>query len=205
LTNFGAYAIYYLHLKMEIFGSQPFVDLFFLILCLRVIYISISRGIVCESFKLAGVLLGSFFAFHYYSSLADKIPFLSREYFLLIAFISIFLWIRLILTLSRMIVTFFCKKDGVCFKARVVSLFLGAFRASLIGSVIFFSLHLSPLDSKYFCHSISYSIFKDISPKIYLVALKGYGKFNPKIIVNKEVEKYYEAEKPLSGNSKERD
>lgn len=103
-----------------------------------------------------------------------------------------------------MIATVFCKKDGVCFKARIVLFFLGAFRASLIGSVIFFSLHLSPLDSKYYRHSISYSIFKDISPKIYLVALKGYGKFNSKIVANKEVEEYYEAEKPLPGNNKER-
>ena len=82
--------------------------------------------------------------------------------------------------------------------------FLGAFRASLIGSLIFFLLYLSPLDSKHFCHSISYSIFKNIGPKVYLVAVKVYDKFNYKIVANKEVEEYYEAEKPLPRNSKER-
>ncbi len=204
MTNFGAYAIYYLHLKMEISESQNLIDLVFLILCLRVIYISISRGIVSESFKLAGLLLGSFFAFHYYSSLADKIPFLSREYSLLLSFLLILLWIRLIFTLSRLIVTFFFKKGEVYFTEGVMLFFLGAFRASLIGSIIFFSLYLSPLDSKHFCHNISYSISKNVGPKIYLVAFQVYDKFSSKIVVNKEVEEYYEAEKPLPGNSKKR-
>jgi len=191
---------------MGISGSQTFIDLIFLILCLRVVYIAISRGIVSESFKLVGLLLGSFFAFHYYFLLANKIsdtiPFLSREYFLLFSFLLILLGIRLIFTLSRLIVTFFFKKDQVYFKKRVVLLFLGAFRASLIGSIVFFSLYLSPLDSRHFCHSISYSIFKNVGPKIYLIAFKGYDKISPKILVNKEIKEYYEAEKPLPGNSK---
>lgn len=193
---------------MEISGNQTFIDLAFLILCLRVVYISISRGIVCEIFKLVGLLLGSFFAFHYYSSLADKIsdkiPFLSREYSLLFSFLLIFLGVRLIFALSRLMVAFFFKKGEVCFKKGVMVFFLGAFRASLIGSIIFFSLYLSPLDSKHFCHSISYSIFKNVGPKIYLAAFKVYDKFSSKIVVNKEVEEYYEAEKPLPGNSKKR-
>ena len=191
---------------MEISGSQTFIDLFFLILCLRVVYISISRGIVSESFKLAGLLLGAFFAFHYYYSFADKISdkihFLSREYFLLFSFLLIFLGIRLIFTLARLIVTFFFKKEDLSLKERSLSFFLGAFRASFIGSIILFSLYLSPLDSKCFCHSISYSIFKNIGPKIYIMAFNVYDKINFKILINKEVVKYYEAEKPLSGNSK---
>ena len=193
---------------MEISGSQTFIDLLFLILCLRVIYISVSRGIVRENFKIGGLLLGSFFAFQYYFSLADrvsdKIPFLSRGYFLLFSFLLIILGIRLIFTLSRLIVTFFFKRGEIYFKERVLLFFLGAFRASLIGSIIFFSLYLSPLDSKYFCHSISYSIFKNVGPKIYLVAFKVYDKISSKIVINKEVEEYYEAEKPLSGNNKKR-
>jgi len=193
---------------MEISGSQTLIDLVFLILCLRVVYSSISRGIVCESFKLVGLLLGSFFAFHYYFSLADKIsdkiPFLSREYFLLFSFLLILLGIRLIFTLSRLIVTFFFKKKEIYFKERVMLFFLGAFRVFLMGSIIFFSLYLSPLDSKHFCHSISYSISKNVGPKIYLLAFKVYDKFSSKIVVNKEIEEYYEAEESLPGNSKKR-
>jgi len=208
LTKFSAHAIYYLRLKMEISGSQTLIDSFFLILCLRVVYVSISRGIVCESFKVAGLLLGSFFAFHYYFSLADKISgkilFLGREYLLLSFFLLIFLGIRLLFTFFRLIVTFFFKKDEVYLKERIILFFLGIFRASLIGSIVFFSLYLSPLDSKHFCHSISYSIFKNVGPKIYLVAFKIYGKLSPKIVVNKEVEEYYEAKNPLPRNNKKR-
>ena len=193
---------------MEIFGSQTFIDLFFLILCLRVVYISISRGIVSESFKLTGLLLGAFFAFHYYSSLADKISnkvhFLSKEYFLFFSFLLIFLGIRLIFAVVRLIGTFFFKKEDLPLKKRWLLFFLGAFRASFIGSIILFSLYLSPLDSKRFCHSISYSIFKNIVPKIYIMAFNVYSKTNFKILINKEVVKYYEAEKPLSRNSKKR-
>lgn len=193
---------------MEISGSQTFIDSLFLILCLRVIYISISRGIIRENFKIGGLLLGSFFAFQYYFSLADslsdKIPFLNRGYFLLFSFLLILLGIRLVFIIARLIVTFFFKRDEIYFKERVLLFFLGAFRASLIGSIILFSLYLSPLDSKYFRHSISYSIFKNVGPKIYLVAFRGYDKISSKIVINKEVEEYYEAEKPLPGNSKKR-
>jgi len=193
---------------MEISGSQTFIDLFFLILCLRVVYISISRGIVSESFKLTGLLLGAFLAFHYYYSFADKISdkihFLSREYFLLFSFLLIFLGIRLIFTLARLIVTFFFKKEESAFKERVVLFFLGVFRASLIGSVIIFSLHLSPFDSKRFHHSLSYSLLKNFGPKIYLMTFKVYDKISFKMVVNKEVVKYYEAKKSLPRNSQKR-
>lgn len=193
---------------MEISGSQAFIDLFFLILCLRVAYISITRGIICESFKILGLLSGAFFAFHYYSALGEgissKIHFLSKEYCLLFSFLLIFLGIRSIFTLSRLIVTFFFKKKESCFKEGVALFFLGILRASLIGSILLFLLHLSPLDSKCFSHSISYSIFRNIGPKIYLMVFKGYNKVNSKAVANKEVVKYYETEKSLSRNSKKR-
>ncbi|MCK4912134.1 MAG: CvpA family protein, partial [Candidatus Omnitrophica bacterium] len=177
-------------------------------LCLRVVYTSITRGIVCESFKILGLLFGAFFAFHYYFALGEgisgKIHILSKEYFLLFSFLLIFLGIRLIFTLSRLIVTFFFKKKESYFKERATLFFLGVLRASLIGSILLFLLHLSPLGSKRFSHSISYGIFGNIGPKIYLMAFKGYNKVNSKAVVNKEVVKYYEAEKSLSRNSKKR-
>lgn len=191
---------------MAILGDHPFIDLAFLILCLRVIYISISRGIIREGFKLAGIVLGSLFAFHYYSSLADKlndtISFLNQEYLRLFSFLLVLLAIRLIFTFTGLITGFFFKRDEICLKERALLFFLGAFRVFLIGSIIFFALHLSPLDSKYFCHSISYRIVKNIGPKIYLSTFGIYNKFQPKVSVNKEVKKYYEAEDSLPGNSK---
>lgn len=194
---------------MDASFSQVAIDLFFLILCLRVIYISISRGILREGFKVLSFFLGSFFAFHYYTSLSGIIsanaPFLNREYFLFISFLLIFLGITLIFAILRLIVTFFFKKGDKRLSERVLLFVIGAFRASLLASVIIFSLHLSPLDSKYFCHSMACNLFKNVGPRIYLTTFKVYNKFNPEIILNKEVKEYYEVKKFLSRSSKERD
>ena len=152
--------------------------------------------------------MGSLFAFHYYSYLSGiiskKIPFLSKEYFLFFSFLLIFLGVGLIFTLIRLIVTSFFKKSEIYLKERLLVLGTGVFRALFLASVLIFSLHLSPLDSKHFCHSISYSIFKDIGPKIYLTSFKVYNKLNPEVTVNKEVEEYYETKKSLSRSNKER-
>ena len=189
----------------ESFG-QVFIDLFFLIICLRVIYISISRGILRESFKIIGLFFGSFFAFQYYFSLSEsiskKISFLNREYFLFFSFLLIFLGVGLVFTFAGLIAASLFGKKEAYLRRRLLSFFLGAFRASFLVSVIIFLLHLSPLDSKHFCHTISYSITKNIGPKIYLMSFKMYNKFNREAALNKEVEKYYETKRSLSGSGK---
>lgn len=199
----------YLHLnKMEEVFGQVLIDLFFLIICLRVIYTSISQGIIKESFRTLGLLMGAFFAFHYYfylfNLIGKRILFLNREYFLFYSFLLIFLGVGVIFTLTRLIVTSFFKKREIPVRERVFLLGTGFFRASFLSSVIIFLLYLSPLDSKYFCHSISYRVFKNIGPKIYLESFRAYNKLNSEVIVNKEVEKYYEAKKSLSRGNKER-
>jgi len=192
--------------QMEKSFGQVFVDLFFLIICLRVIYISISRGILRESFKIIGLFFGSFFAFQYYFSLSEsiskKIPFLSSEYFLFLSFLLILLGVGLVFTFAGLIAASLFGKKETSLKKKLLSFFLGAFRASFLVSIIIFLLHLSPLDSKHFCHTISYSITKNIGPKIYLMSFKMYNKFNPEVVLNKEVKEYYEIEKSLSGSGK---
>ena len=193
---------------MEELFSRIIIDLFVLIICLRAIYIAVSRGILRESFRAAGLLTSSLIAFHYHSYLSGiisrKIPFLSKEYFLLFSFLLIFLGVGLISTLLRLIVTSFFKKREIYFKERLVLLVIGGFRALFLASIIIFLLHLSPLDSKRFCHSISYSISKNVGPKIYLLFLETYNKLDPEIRVNKEVEEYYETKKSLSRGNKKR-
>ena len=192
--------------QMEESFGQFFIDLFFLIICLRVIYISISRGILRENFKIIGLFFGSFFAFQYYFSLSEsiskKVSFLNREYFLLFSFFLILLGVGLVFTFMGLIAASLFGKKKAYLKERLLSFFLGAFRASFLVSVIIFLLHLSPLDSKHFCHTISYRITKNIGPKIYLISFKMYNKFNPEAVLNKEVEEYYEVKKSLSGNGK---
>ena len=192
--------------QMEESFGQVFIDLFFLIICLRVIYISISRGVLRESFKIIGLFFGSFFAFQYYFSLSDsiskKISFLNKEYFLFGSFFLILLGVGLVFAFTGLIAAFLFRKKEMCPKERLLSFFFGAFRASFLVSVILFLLHLSPLDSKHFCHTIAYNITKNIGPKIYLMSFKMYNKFNPEAAVNKEVEEYYEVKKSLSGSGK---
>ena len=192
--------------QMEESFGQVFIDLIFLIICLRVIYISISQGILRESFKIIGLFFGAFFAFQYYLSLSEsigkKIPFLSPEYFLFLSFLLVLLGVGLVFAFAGLIAVSLFGKKKTSLKEKLLSFFLGAFRASFLVSVIIFLLHLSPLDSKHFCHTIAYSITKNIGPKIYLMSFKMYNKFNPKAALNKEVEEYYEANKSLSGSGK---
>jgi uncharacterized membrane protein required for colicin V production len=186
-------------------SGQFLIDLLFLILCLRIIYIAISYGFICEFFKTAGLLLGSFFAFQYYplvNIIAEALPFLNRGYSALFSFLLILLGVNLFFVLSRMIVMSLFKIKEIYFKQKVVLFLLGGFRAVFTSSIILFLLYLSPLDSKYFCHNISYGLFKGFAPKIYLASFKVYNKVSTKAIVNKEVEAYYETRKFLPAGSK---
>ena len=180
---------------MEIPARAEFIDLIFLILCLRIIYISVSRGIVQESFKLIGLLVASFFAFHYYSLLGDaiqnKISFLNREYLYFTSFLLILLGVRTVFNLLRLIVTLLFKIGHASPTERWLGLFLGGVRAVFLSSIIIFLLVLSPLNPKYFSNSLSYAFFKNIAPKIYLLSYNLYSKFNSSSVSNEEVERYY--------------
>ena len=186
---------------MEISGEQALIDLSFLILCLRVIYISVTRGILGESFKIGGLFVGALFAFHYYFSLGNyiskKILFLGKDYPYLVSFLLILLSIGVVFSLLRSIVTLLFKKEEISVEERWVSVFIGGFRAIFLSSVVIFLLHQSPLDLKFIRHTVSYRMFKKVAPKIYLVYFEFYRKANPKAILNKEVKKYYEAKKSL--------
>lgn len=193
---------------MEIFGRAGLIDLFFLIICLRIFYISISRGFLSESFKILGLLSGSFFAFQYYffigGILSKRIPFLHPESFYFIAFLLILLGIGIIFSFLRIIVTFLFKKKERSFTEKGLSFLIGGLRASFFISVIIFLLHLLPFNSLYFRHTLSYDIFKNIAPKFYLVSFNLYKKIIPIATLNKEVEEYYGTKKTLSRDNKER-
>ena len=130
-------------------GKQALIDLFFLILCLRVTYISATRGILRESFKIGGLLVGALFALHYYFSLGDyiskKILFLGKDYPYLVSFLLILLSIGVVFSLSRSIVTllFKNKKEEISAEERWVSVFMGGFRAVFLSSIVIFLLHQS--------------------------------------------------------------
>ncbi len=186
---------------MEVSGISALIDIFFLILCLRVIYIAVSRGIPSESFKLAGLLIGSFLAFAYYPYVGkvinDKIPILKKEYFHFVSFFFILLGVVIVFSLARLITAILFKREKIPYKERWVALIMGVLRFCLLSSVILFILHLSPLKPKHLNESITYGILKNVAPKYYLVTHKIYELFEPKAILNEEVRDYYETEKYL--------
>jgi len=180
---------------MEVAVNADLIDLFFLILCLRVIYISIAKGVVCEGFKIAGLLLGAFFAFQFhsfYEASNFKVAFLNNKYLEFISFASIFLSVNGIFSLLRLIVTSLFKRKDIPLGERWALLFVGGARAAFLLSLIIFLLHLSPLDSKYFTQSISYGMFKGVAPRYYLITFGMYKSFYPEANLSQRVEEYLE-------------
>jgi len=190
---------------MEVTFKADFIDLFFLILCLRVVYISVSRGLVSENFKVAGIFFSSFFAFQYFASLGDvlqnRVLFLNTEYLYLASFILIFFVTNAVFSLARLIATFLYKKRESTVSENWLLFFIGVFRAAFLSSVIIFALRLSPLDSKYFSNSISSNIFGGIAPNIYFVSLDAYSLINPEAVSNPKVKEYINS-KSLSQKTK---
>jgi len=187
---------------MEVTARASLIDLFFLILFLRVAYISVAKGLLVEAFKIAGLLVSSFFAFHYYPYFADKvvgkIPLLSKEYLQFVSFCSIFLATGVIFIFLRLIAIFLVRREDVPLIERRLAFFAGIFRAAFLSSMIFFILYLFPFKLQPQNPGISYRMLKNFGPKAYLIALDFYNKkINKNVILNKEVEKYYEAEKHL--------
>ncbi len=181
---------------MEISVKPGLIDLFFLILCLRVIYISVSRGICLEALKLSGLLVSSLLAFQYYPPLAGnisrKLPFFNQEYFYFWSFLAIFLSVSAVFSLVRLIMLVFLEKKEKSFGEKLIALFAGGLRAAFLASLVIFLLHLTPLGSQRFSSNLSYRIFKNIAPKTYLISFAFINKLNSGISLNEEIQKYYE-------------
>lgn len=186
---------------MEIIKRLGAIDLVFIIIFLRITYAAVSRGFIVELFKIVGLLVGGILAFHFYPPLArdlvSKIPFLNESYLSSITFISIFIVVAIIFSLLGKIIKAFSKKREVPLAEKVVSMFAGWFRCAFLFSVIIFFLYLSPLQSMHFKNSFSYPWFKNVAPKIYLLSIKIGQQLNKNMMLNEEVENYYETNNDL--------
>lgn len=199
---------------MELVARGSFIDLLFLILSLRIIYMAMVRGYLCEVFKLTSLITASFFAFHYYSPLGDsivgKISFLNKQYVYFLAFLGIFTTTTSVFSLLRLIVLFLAKREKSeepKLKVKWILFFSGVFRAAYLSSVIIFIIYLSTFASENLQRSLSYAALRKVAPKIYLESLKltgGNSKNKDRKSINKEVEEYYEAKESLSDDSQKR-
>ncbi len=189
---------------MELTGLPNFLDILFLIICLRVVYVAAARGMIAEGLKGGGLLAGSLLAFHYYTFIGDRFTaqgrFIRPEYFDFISFFFILVAAGLIFALTRLIVMVLFKRDEIPATERWLALFAGGARAIILSSVLIFLLHLSPLEPRLYNQSFSWKFAHRVAPKVYLESFKLYRHFVPTSQVNKEVQKYYETQADVSGN-----
>jgi len=179
---------------MEVSWGTTAIDIFFLLLCLGIVYSAVSRGIVHEFFKLTGLLFAIFFAFHYYpllgKSLENRVSVVNANYAQAVSFLVIFAGITIVFNLARLIVTFLFRREHIALAERWLSLCTGLIRAALTISVLFFLAHLAGHGSDRLPRTISYKVFKTVAPHAYLALYTVYSKFGPQATVNDAVQKY---------------
>ncbi len=170
------------------------IDLLFILVFLSIIYQAQREGFVGEFFKALGILAASLVAFHFYSSfpLQEKLAFfLNKELYQACVFTLLFVGIRFIFFVSRKFLLYFFKKEKYLLRERLSASVLGVFRFSITCSVLIFIFYLGGWRGEALFKSLSYPIFKNIAPAIYLNILeKAKIKFN-NLKANKEVVDYY--------------
>jgi len=151
------------------------VDIFVVILLLRIGYIAIKKGFSIELFKLLGTVLATYLSFHYYLIFSDyigsrirlnKIP---LEYLTSLIFVVLGFLGYLIFAILRNLFYRFIKMEAVPNLNKWGGLVLGLARGVLSVSLIIFILVISPLgylkDSVTGSYSGKY-LFK-VAPTIY--------------------------------------
>jgi uncharacterized membrane protein required for colicin V production len=185
---------------MNIVGRPQIIDIFFLILFLRIVYVAASRGFLKEACKLIGLIAASLFAFHFYPNLADiiraKISFINSNYLYSVSFFLIFIAVRIVFSLLNLIISLFLPKAEISAKKRIVLFAAGVFRGFLLFSTIFFLLNLASFKPDYVKNSLSYNFTKRIAPSFYLMSAKIFKEFNKTFIINEKVEDYLNQKKP---------
>ncbi|MBP7087831.1 MAG: CvpA family protein [Candidatus Omnitrophica bacterium] len=191
---------------MGILSKVHLIDIIFLIIYLRIIYIALSRKVLSESFKLIGILVGIIFAFQYYSfggeKIAKSLPFISSENIYSISFLAILLATGVVFVFLRMLIISIFKITRLVFKGNKsednvspaeswLAFFIGIARATLVSSTLIFMICLAPFDTKNISQALSYKILKNISPKTYLILANIYNKIAlTKLEINNDVVDY---------------
>ena len=192
---------------MEILKSFTVIDFIFLILCLRILYTAVTRGLVSESLRLLGSVLAAIFAFQFYSLgaqwVAVILPFVKDKVPLVISFIIIFVSIKVIFSLLAGVVGAFVGREYTSIVERWFSLLIGGVRFAVLGSVCVYVLFLSSLNPDIYAGSPAARICKKVAPAFYLGFMDLYQKANPTAAINEEVKTYYETQGFVSRDSQE--
>lgn len=149
---------------LSVIRQFNWIDIFFIILLLRICYIAFKNGIVSEFFKFLGTLLAVYIAMHYYTALSDflserfgidkKIPleFLDFACFILLAIIAYLAGILFRQAFSRLI-----KLEAVPRLNKWGGFVIGIARGVLLAGLFVFILSISTI--KYLHDKVGDSYF----------------------------------------------
>ena len=123
------------------------LDITFIILLIRICYIAQDKGALVEIFKVSGVLCGILLAFENFNFLGafirEKFSF-SPELLNALCFVALLIFGYFIFVVFRdLILRFVKRKEKLTSLDRIIALMLGAFRASVIFSLLLLALLLS--------------------------------------------------------------
>jgi uncharacterized membrane protein required for colicin V production len=191
---------------MGIIEHFKFIDSVIILLILRVLYIAVKNGFLCEVTKVLVVFLASFLSFQYYPVILRQfsVEGSSRQYLEFLSFFTIFTVTILTLSFLRRIIVGF--RGPVTSKysslRRWLSFLLGIGRASLLASTFIFGFYLLPPKDNLFRGSASFRVFRCIAPKSYIFAFGLYRRAVAGVQFNQEVMNYYEGKKDLPRSSR---
>jgi len=182
---------------LQIIRQFNWVDIFIIILLIRICYIAIKNGFIAELFKISGTILAIYLSFHYYTYLSDIVRqrFISQKLsldfldFLCFTFLAVLGY--LVLVLLRQVFSYLIKMEALPQLNRWGGLALGVIRGFLLSSLIIFILLISSIT--YLKNSVidSYSgrrLFK-IAPATYSKVWFGFAsKFMPQEKYNSTIQ-----------------
>ena len=187
-------------MAMEALKQFNWVDIFSIILFLRICYVATKTGLPVEIFKLLGTLLATYAALHYFTAVSDlfggkvNIEKMSLEFRDFLAFLVLASAGYIFMVLVRMVFFQFIKIEAVSLLNKWGGFILGLGRGLLLTSIAVFGLTISTLP--YLKTSVEKSylggrIFQ-VAPATYTSLWNNLGaKFLPKETFNKVV---YEVE-----------
>ncbi len=186
---------------MNIIENLTWLELLSLLVTLRIVFIAVKNGLLCEFFKVSAVFFASFLALQYYPVLREHVRsdlfHLKQELAALFWGLLIFSVVYAAFSFLRNIVLMLFKQEEISRLQRWLSLPLGLVRAMLIISLLIFSLSLvfgtvgSPSGS------MADRVSRGVAGKFYLGVFSVYKRIIPGSVENKEVKNYHEAEENL--------
>ena len=188
-------------MNFDILKHLNWIDIFIVIVIIRVCYISLATGFTIELFKLLGTIFSIYLSLHYYTVISNLIrDWLSSDkaafgIVVPVTFVLLAILGYLVFSLLRNLIFRFIKMEAASGLNKWGGLIIGVFRSILLAGLIVFMLLVGGLP--YFTASIKNSYsglrFSTIAPATYTVIWDGFAsKFFPDEIFNKAVLKIQE-------------